>query len=148
MKRLFIAIVGLGFMISCKTTQNASTAQVKEQKPIEEQFVEANIWKLTSFDGQLPDSAGFSQKTPQLVINMAENKAGGNSGCNSFGGEVVVEGNTITFDKIFSTKMYCDGVPEIEFFQMLQQQLNFKLDNNELQLIKDGKVLMEFKLKE
>ncbi|MCT4586613.1 MAG: META domain-containing protein [Carboxylicivirga sp.] len=146
MKKLFIGIIALGFMISCKSAQNTSSAQKNTQKTAEEQFVEGNIWQLTKFKGQSLADAGFSQKTPQLIINMAENKTGGNGGCNSFGGEVKVEGKTMAFDKIFSTKMYCDGVPENEFFQILQQPLEFQLDNDLLRLSKDGKVLMEFKL--
>ncbi|MCG8579985.1 MAG: META domain-containing protein [Bacteroidales bacterium] len=148
MKKLIIAIAVFTFMISCKSTQSASKAQTSQQEKTSiENFIEENTWELTSFNGQKPADAGFVDRIPTIVINEAENKTGGNSGCNSFGGEALVDGDTITFSKIFSTKMYCDGVPEHEFFQMLQQPLKFKTKGDMLQFEKDGVVILEFKLK-
>ncbi|MBR8538024.1 META domain-containing protein [Carboxylicivirga sediminis] len=147
MKKLFVALMAVAALVSCKSTQGTSQEKASNKQNISELFVEANQWELISFNGQAAKEAGFTLKTPTLVINMAENKAGGNSGCNSFGGEVVIEGNTLTIDKVFSTKMYCDGVPEIEFFQMLQQTLNYTIKGEVLQLEKDGQIIMEFKLK-
>ncbi|MBY0539150.1 META domain-containing protein [Patescibacteria group bacterium] len=40
--------------------------------------------------------------------------------CNQMGGSYSVEGEKLTFSKIFSTKMYCEGSQETEFSQMLQ----------------------------
>ncbi|WP_430816638.1 META domain-containing protein [Carboxylicivirga sp. RSCT41] len=148
MKKLIIAIAAFAFMLSCKSTQSASNAQTaKEEKTSIENFVESNTWELTSYKGQTPAEAGFTDRIPTLVINEAKNQVGGNSGCNSFGGEVDIQGDTITLSKIFSTKMYCDGVPEHEFFQMLQQALKFKTKGDLLQFEKDGVLILEFKLK-
>lgn len=149
MKKLFIAFAALSIMMSCKTTEKATAKEnsVQREVAIETLFVEANQWELISFNGMQPEEAGFKMRTPVLTINMAEMKAGGNSGCNSFGGKAMVEGNTITFDKVISTKMYCDGVPEVEFFQMIQQPLNYTVKGDVLQFEKDGKVILEYRLK-
>jgi len=147
MKKIFIVTIAIFALVSCKSTQSVGKGEQSSQEKVsvEQQFVEENKWELISFNGQSPKDVGFVRTIPALIINMAENKIGGNAGCNSFGGAVMVEGNTISFDKIFSTKMYCEGVPEHEFFQMLEQPLQFEIDNNVLKLEQEGKILLEFK---
>jgi heat shock protein HslJ len=39
----------------------------------------------------------------------ARGHANGNGGCNSFGGQYVAQGNTLTFSHIISTMMACGG---------------------------------------
>ena len=149
MKTLFIALIAFSLLISCKSTQkttnNSTTEQMRTQQP-SEVFIETNKWELTRFNGQSPAEAGFADRIPNLVINMQEGKAGGFSGCNSFGGKVAVEENKITFSQVFSTKMFCEGIPEPEFFQLLDNTLTYNIANNTLTFEKDGKVVMEFKL--
>lgn len=148
MKKLLIALTAFVFMMSCKSTQNPSTAQTNNKdKTSIENFIESNTWELTKFKDKLPAEVGFADRAPTIVINDKENKVGGNSGCNSFGGEVNIDGATITISKIFSTKMYCRGVPEQEYFMMLMQPLKFKTKGDTLLLEKDGVVLLEYRLK-
>jgi heat shock protein HslJ len=45
--------------------------------------------------------------------------------CNTAGGEYVVSGNKISFGKIFSTKMYCEGSQEGDFLKMLEEAQNY-----------------------
>lgn len=40
--------------------------------------------------------------------------------CNQAGGSYTADGEKITFSKIFSTKMFCEGSQETEFLQMLE----------------------------
>ncbi len=149
MKKLFAIVVIFTAITNCKPTQsisNKNKPELEQQKLVmTEQFIETNKWELVRYKGQVPSKVGFERKTPVLVINKAENRIGGNSGCNSFGGEVIISDNTIRVDKVISTKMYCDGVPENEFFQMLQQSLQFKVKDNVLKLLKDDSVILEFK---
>ncbi len=149
MKTLFMALVAFPLLISCKSTQNTTTNSGTKQTGTQqatELFIESNQWELTHFNNQSPAEAGFSDRTPNLVINMQEHKAGGFSGCNSFGGSVLVEENTITFSQVFSTKMFCEGIPEPEFFQLLDNTLSFSIANNTLTFKKENQVVMVFKL--
>jgi len=41
--------------------------------------------------------------------------------CNNMGGEYSVEGNLISFQNVFSTKMYCEGSKEGEVSQALEK---------------------------
>ncbi len=40
--------------------------------------------------------------------------------CNQAGGSYTADGEAVSFSKIFSTKMYCEGSQETEFLQMLE----------------------------
>ncbi|MBI9065172.1 MAG: META domain-containing protein [Marinilabiliaceae bacterium] len=149
MKTLFIALIAFPLLISCKSTQNTSNNSSNEQmrtQKASEVFIETNKWELTRFNEQSPAEAGFADRTPNLVINMQESKIGGFSGCNSFGGKVAIEENKITFNQVFSTKMFCEGIPEPEFFKLLNNTLTYSIANNTLTFKKDSKVVMEFKL--
>lgn len=45
--------------------------------------------------------------------------------CNNMGGEYVVSGNNISFGKIFSTRMYCEGSQEGDFQKILGEIQNY-----------------------
>jgi len=66
--------------------------------------------------------------------------------CNSVGGDYTTSGNKLTFGKMMSTMMYCDGSQESDFVKMLSEiqsflftskgelVLNFKLDSGSMTL--------------
>ena len=45
--------------------------------------------------------------------------------CNGMGGEYTIVDNKITFDKMMSTLMYCEGSQEAEFSKMLTESSGF-----------------------
>ena len=45
--------------------------------------------------------------------------------CNNVGGEYIVNGNKITFDKIMTTLMYCDGSQENDFIKSLNETQSY-----------------------
>ena len=135
--------------LSCKSSKNT----VKDEKPVqqevnyEELFREDITWQLRSYKGQAPSEAGFVKKIPIMIINKQEGRVGGHSGCNSFGGDVRFIKNTMIISKVISTKMYCQGVPETEFFNFLQQELVYRVENNTLILSGNGIDVMKFEIK-
>ncbi len=67
----------------------------------------AGEWKLISYG----NSANPTPAVPDVdtFINFDLNgEIGGNVGCNSFGGNYEVSGDTIVFRSIMSTMMYCE----------------------------------------
>jgi len=148
MKNIFFIAITFSTLIGCKSIQTTAGNDINQQdRQMNELFVEANTWELIRYNGQLPEEAGFKRKIPTMVINLSEKRVGGNSGCNSYGGEVIIEGNTMHLNRIMSTKMYCVDVPEHEFFQMLRQPLQFEIKDDVLSLEQEGVVILEFKLK-
>lgn len=97
-------------------------------------------WILDKIDGE-------SIKTEQAFISFdTENERfGGKGGCNGMGGNLSVEGSKIKMSEIISTKMYCEGLSEIEnrFIVRLEQTTRFLIKEKRLYLYRDGKLLLE-----
>ncbi|NJM54373.1 MAG: META domain-containing protein [Blastocatellia bacterium] len=63
----------------------------------------------------------------EILLNIEKDKIGGNGGCNSYGGNVAMKGNTIRFFNIISTKMFCEGSIENQYFAALEKTTSFEL---------------------
>ncbi|TRX70512.1 META domain-containing protein [Carboxylicivirga sp. M1479] len=148
MKNIFLVIMVAGVLFSCKTAKSSSRMVEKETVVAQELFKEGNTWELISYNGQAPGDVGFIERLPTLIINKAEGRVGGYSGCNSFGGAITFDDNKLHIDKVMSTKRYCDGVPEHEFFMMLQQPLMYKIEDSVLKLFKEDALVLSFQLKQ
>jgi heat shock protein HslJ len=59
-------------------------------------------------------------------------------------GKVKVEGSTILFSDIVTTKMFCPDVDEVNFLSALSKTNNFKIDKMKLFLYEDDKELLVF----
>ena len=65
-------------------------------------------WRLVSYGS--PGNLTPAVPDVDTSITFSEDgKIEGNVGCNGFSGEYTVEGNTITFEPIVSTLMFCEG---------------------------------------
>lgn len=85
-------------------------------------------WQLNSFES---DKKVFSW-TNEVSLNIEKDKIGGNGDCNSYGGNIAMKGNTVKFSNIFSTKMFCEGSIENQYFAALEKVVNFALKNDQL----------------
>jgi heat shock protein HslJ len=128
MKKIILLLTAFFAFQSCSQSINPST--ISETK-----------WVLSEWTGRtLPTKA-------QATMNFdGDNKIGGKSFCNSYGGAVTINDNAIKFDQIFSTKMYCDEVSEAEnnYLSDLQSVNQAKKNGDKLLLLKDGKLVMVF----
>lgn len=81
-----------------------------------------------------------------INFNDEKQSAGGNGGCNSFGSNIVVDGNAIQFSNIFSTKMYCQEVQAAEdaYLANLAKANRFEIIGGMLSLYKNKEILLEF----
>lgn len=99
-------------------------------------------WVLSEWPGQtMPNTT----KKATLAFG-AENKVSGKSFCNGFGGTVTINGETIKFNELIGTMMYCEDVGQAEgkYTEGLRNANSFKVVNGKLQLLQDGKLLMVF----
>jgi heat shock protein HslJ len=65
----------------------------------------------------------------------SEGRMGGNVGCNGFGGDYTMDGETITFGPIMSTMMFCEGPigeQEMGTLAVFQGSATFVLDGDTL----------------
>ena len=81
-----------------------------------------------------------------IRFDKSKGSAGGNGSCNSFGSNVTISGDEISFKNIFSTKMFCDDVQKTEnsFFAQLNKVNRFKIKGKNLLLHQDKNLLLEF----
>lgn len=91
-------------------------------------------WKLIKL---YEDDLSSLSANPTLNF-LNDSELGGNTGCNSFGGEYVMKNKILTIKNIFSTKMFCEGRMEIE-----NKYLNALKEINKLQIVEDQLILFK-----
>jgi len=109
-----------------------------------ETTLETPKWLLT----KIYTKDSFVQVSNQAFIHFStsDGRINGNGSCNSFGGKVTIDDNSLRFDNIFSTKMYCADVQmtEDEFFRQLQQVTRYEIKRNSLLLFAGDTPVLEF----
>jgi heat shock protein HslJ len=97
--------------------------------------LEGTSWVLDSFTAGGEEIPVVPGTTVTLVFQENSN-AGGNSGCNSYGGEFRVQENRIEFGQIVSTMMACMGTGIMEqeqrFHEALRTAESFELSGDSL----------------
>ena len=91
-------------------------------------------WKLVSH-GSASSQMPAAPDVDTSIEFGADGKLSGSVGCNSFGGDYSVDGNTIKFSPITSTLMFCDGPvgeQETVTLNVLYESATFVLDGNTL----------------
>ena len=113
MKKLLVGLLAVLFLAACTGKTSASIQ---------------GTWKLVSYN-QTP-----AVPNVETSIEFKDGQLSGNVGCNSFGGDYTVDGNTITFSPVISTMMFCADVAEQESstLAVLQKTTTFMLDGNSL----------------
>lgn len=135
MKLLFTCIGFVLIATSCKTskeTMNASTPLYDTR------------WALK----KIYDNGKEEDVNTKAFIRFDKEKgsAGGNGSCNSFGSTASVNRNEVSFKNIFSTKMYCDEVQQIEnkYLKKLENANRFEIVDSSLVLYRDKVKLLAF----
>ena len=104
-------------------------------------------WKLVSY-------GSASSQTPaapdvDTSLEFKDGQLSGSVGCNHFGGEYKVAGDSITFGPVMATEMFCEAVAEQEAgtFVVLQDKTTFVLDGNTLTITSadDNTIVLERK---
>ncbi|WP_452223105.1 META domain-containing protein [Lacinutrix chionoecetis] len=113
----------------------ASCNGVKNNKASTDATQLNGSWTLSTINGNQFD-ANMLMKKPNLQLNIPENRASGNDGCNQFSGAIdTLEDNKLTFSTFAGTKMAC---PNME----LSQQINNALSEVVTFKIEDSKLLL------
>jgi len=80
-----------------------------------------------------------------IRFDKEKGSAGGNGSCNNFGSSATINGNEVSFKNVFSTKMYCEQVQQIEhkFLGSLEKVTRYEIKDKSLFLYKDKELLLE-----
>ena len=103
-----------------------------------------NKWHLKTIYSK--DGAAYIYTNAFIRFDETKKQVGGNGSCNSFGGSVTINDDQLKFGALFSTKMYCDAVQQIEtdFFAALGKVTRYEIKDNCLLLYQGEKLLLEF----
>ncbi|MDL1910175.1 META domain-containing protein [Chloroflexi bacterium CFX6] len=119
MKRLFF--FGLLTMIALTACAGGSSASIRGE------------WRLVSYGP--PSEQVSAVPDVETSIEFKDGQMSGSVGCNGFGGEYKVDGDTITFDQIISTMMFCEGPvggQEAATLAVMHEAAKFTLDGDTL----------------
>jgi len=87
-------------------------------------------WILISYGS--PSDQILAVPNVETSIEFKDGQLSGNVGCNGFGGEYSVDGDTITFGPIMSTMMFCEAVADQESITLavFQESATFVMSDN------------------
>ncbi len=91
-------------------------------------------WALVSYG----DAASPTAAAPGVETSLefkSDGTLGGSMGCNGFGGEYAVKGDTVTFSNLISTMMACEEP------RMSQETATFALMNGDAAFVVNGDTL-------
>ena len=134
MKNFLLFILAIVFFSACNALR-------PENVPFK---LDGPEWKLTAINHKVVSPAGRAY----LVFDGEDLEVKGKAFCNSINADYERMGdNQLTFQEIVSTKMYCDGVMDLES-QMITNLRNvkrFEIRNGMLYLSDSDNVLLTFK---
>ncbi len=96
--------------------------------------LEGRVWRLTSFvKGSTTDVVPETVKT---TLKLEQGKAGGNGGCNVFGGAYKTEQANLSVSDLVSTKIACQEASKWEnrFFESLRQSRSYTVKGSTLKI--------------
>ena len=98
-------------------------------------------WQLVQLGGSTV-AAGANGSRASLRLG-SDATAGGYAGCNSYGGEYSMNGSTLSFSRLGMTRMHCEGYMDLErsFVEALENTRNWRVVDDHLELLGDGRVL-------
>ncbi|WP_297333875.1 META domain-containing protein [Flavobacterium sp.] len=131
MKKI-IGIIAAACIAGCGSTQGDTPQQT----------LTATTWELQSIQGKKATTEDFANGMPYINFT-ADYKVNGKGGCNSFNGTYNLnqEGG-INVSRLVSTKMYCKGVRENDFLQLLETSDAVDVDKDKITLLKETKEVL------
>jgi len=97
-------------------------------------------YKVLTVDGK-----DVTKEELSINIDTDNKRFAGNTGCNTFGSEYELNGNTVEMGMARVTKMYCEGKMKLEnsFLKNLKNIHSFEYDGDQLQLkSEEGEVII------
>jgi len=105
--------------------------------------LENTYWKLVRLDNQ-PVRVAEEQREPHLILRADEHRLDGFGGCNRFVGRYELEGQTLRFIGVATTRMVCrEGMEqEQDFLRTLDSATTWKILGEHLEVYDAGGELL------
>lgn len=142
LKLVFAGLVITTVNISCSTssvsTSNTGLAEANQASLL-------GKWDLVFLDNKAGQSLAMDYPQGLPFINFsATDHMNASDGCNKIHGPVKIEKNQFVFGNLASTMMACENVKDYNFSSKLNGVVDYKLEGNELIILKNKKEVMRF----
>lgn len=118
--KLLISILTLFALLTCDNNQ--------ERNLISSNWEVIEVGGITEFE-----------KSPNMRIDVENNRVNGYAGCNQFFGDLSIETNKISFGNVGSTRMMCpDMTLEDAFFAAIGKISTYKFDDEHLVFLSEN----------
>jgi len=103
-------------------------------------------WQLKTIHSK--EGAAYIYTNAFIRFDETQKRVSGNGSCNSFGGSVTINDNSLKIGNLFSTKMYCESVQSIEadFFAALGKVTRYEIKGNSLLMYMGDMLSLEFEV--
>jgi putative lipoprotein len=132
-------INGQRFEVRTDETGSVIRLASPEGTTVLETGLENTLWNLVSF-GELGAEAALVQGST-ITLLLAAGQAAGTGGCNGYGGTYQVDGNSISFGPLTSTKMACADAQATEqegrYLQALESASEYAVEGDQLHVTYD-----------
>jgi putative lipoprotein len=131
MMKYFYLIAAMIFVSGCTDTDQASHTP----------FL-GTTWNLAELNNRKIQHPG-----PQIPhLRFEAEQATGNDGCNNFFGGYTLDGNSLKFGMLASTRMACPQIKDfdMEFNNMISAITSYRIGGNKLELFENDKLLASF----
>lgn len=135
---LFIAVT----LFACGSS-NTTTGAKGDNTPSEKELANG-YWELIRM-AEVPSIKTMDgDRKVGMSFNPGENQINGYSGCNSFFGSYVLNGSSISFSQMGSTKMACirNVIDEQAFLTMFSQANKIMLEDKLLKLMDSNNIVL------
>lgn len=139
MKKLSFAITGLSASLLIAACSGSMSPTGGNHN------VEGTSWKLTN----LSSIAGELPKTPkEVTMRLDTGRVFGYGGCNRYFGSYSLNGSSLKFNGVASTKMFCEGTMEVEdgLMQTINNTDGYYIRGKWLSLLKGADTLARFEV--
>lgn len=122
--------------LSCFFTVALLAGCAADEAKQDKASLENTYWKLVRV-GDGPVGSGPGQREPHLILRRQDHRVSGFTGCNQMAGGYSLDGQTLSFTQMISTKMACLGGgmdTEAKFTAALQQVHGWSIAGDKLTL--------------
>lgn len=131
MMKYFYSVAALLLVLGCADTEQTSQAPLL-----------GTTWNLAEINNEKIQHPG-----PQIPhLRFEAEKVTGNDGCNNFFGGYTLDGNSLKFGMLGSTRMACPQIKgfDMEFNKMISATTRYRITGDKLELFENDKLLASF----
>ncbi len=124
----FLVLLLLSATFACTTKKTTPVSQYDTDT------LEGKVWQLVTIAVD-PEPMQVPANLP-VTVKFESGKVEGHGGCNGYGGDYTLKGNSLGISSIVQTEMHCEGASEWEsrFLQSLQLAQSYTVEGERMEI--------------